>query len=330
MEDIQKEVEEVVVEGAETPDTSAEKKSVDSVKAAANGGKSASKRSGDNSNGQKTELDNKAKDAGTDEGKAVTSKTDLPGTSGYDKAAKYPSLKKEDTYGAELDALVESEATLSEEFKEKTAVIFEAALKTKLSEEIDRLEESYATQLAEEKTSIKEELTAKVDSYLDLVVESWMEENKLAVQNGLRAEIAENFMTKLKDVFTESYISVPAEKEDLVDGLVEQVEALETEVNSVTKTNMEISEELKAYKREMIIRESARGLADTQVEKLNSLVADIDFVAEDTFASKVKTIRESFFAEKAPAVIEESVEEETTQEVVTSSIMEAYVKALKK
>ena len=120
---------------------------------------------------------------------------------------------------AELDALVESEATLSDEFKAKTAVIFEAAVKSKLSEEVDRIESQYEQNLSEEVASIKSDLVEKVDSYLNYVVETWMEENKVAVQNGLRTEIAETFMNKMKDLFVESYIEVPESKVDLVDEL---------------------------------------------------------------------------------------------------------------
>ena len=127
---------------------------------------------------------------------------------------------------AELDALVESEATLSDEFKAKTAVIFEAAVKSKLSEEVDRIEAQYKEELAEEISSTKADLVEKVDSYLNYVVETWMEENKVAVQNGLRTEIAETFMERMKDLFTESYIDVPESKVDLVDELAEQVEEL--------------------------------------------------------------------------------------------------------
>ena len=134
-------------------------------------------------------------------------------------------------YQGELDALVESEATLSEEFKEKTTVIFEAAMKAKLAEEIEELEENYANELAEEIAATKSDLVEKVDSYLNYVVEQWMEDNKLAVQSGLRTEIAETFMNKLKDVFTESYIEVPESKIDLVDELSDQVEELEEALN---------------------------------------------------------------------------------------------------
>ena len=130
----------------------------------------------------------------------------------------------------DLSALVESEATLSDEFKQKAETIFETAIKSKLSEEIDRLEAKYDEELAEEIKSTKDGLVEKVDSYLNYVVENWMEENKLAVQSGLRTEIAEKFMNNLKDLFTESYIEVPETKVDLVDELAETVDELEVKL----------------------------------------------------------------------------------------------------
>ena len=231
---------------------------------------------------------------------------------------------------AELDALVESEATLSDEFKAKTAVIFEAAVKTKLSEEVDRIETEYQENLSEEVASIKSDLVEKVDSYLNYVVETWMEENKLAVQNGLRTEIAETFMNKMKDLFVESYIEVPESKVDLVDELAGQVEELEENLNTQTGTNIKLAEELETYKRDSIIAEAARGMAETQVEKLRGLVENVDFEDEESFASKVETIRESFFKqEKVESVSEITTEEpETTVEV--NGMMEQYLQAIKK
>ena len=233
---------------------------------------------------------------------------------------------------SELDKLVESEATLSEEFKEKTAVIFEAAVKSKLSEEVDRLEEQYKEELAEEVSSIKSDLIEKVDSYLNYVVESWMEENKVAVQNGLRTEIAETFMEKMKDLFTESYIDVPEAKVDLVDELAEQVSELEEKLNSTTGDAIKLAEELEVLKRDAIIAEAARGLADTQVEKLKGLVEDIDFDSEESFAKKVGIIIESHFAKKESSVVAEDVEveDDADQTVELSSSMDAYVNAIKK
>jgi len=231
---------------------------------------------------------------------------------------------------AELDALVESEATLSDEFKAKTATIFEAAVKTKVSEEIDRLEEQYKTELEEEVSSTKAELVEKVDSYLNYVVETWMTENQVAIQNGLRAEIAETFMEKLKGVFTESYIEVPESKVDLVDELAGQVEDLETRLNESTQKVIDTAGELEDYKREAIIREASRDLADTQVEKLKSLVEGFDF--DENFESKVKTIIESHFAKEVVETSDDTILEnnDADETVELSSDMEKYVSAIKK
>ncbi len=234
---------------------------------------------------------------------------------------------------SELDALVESEATLSEEFKEKTAVIFEAAVKSKLSEEVDRLESQYKEELAEEVSSIKGDLVEKVDSYLNYVVESWMEDNKVAVQNGLRTEIAETFMDKMKDLFTESYIEVPESKVDLVDELAEQVTELEEKLNSTTGNAIKLAEELEVMKRDSIIAEAAKGLADTQIEKLHGLIEGIEFDDEESFSKKVGIVVESHFsAQKETSVVSEDVEveDDADQTVELSSSMDAYVNAIKK
>ena len=216
----------------------------------------------------------------------------------------------------DLNALVESEATLSEEFKAKTAVIFEAAVKSKLSEEI---------------ATTKAELVEKVDSYLNYVVETWMEENKLAVQAGLRTEIAETFMTKLKDLFVESYVEVPESKVDLVDELSAANDELEEQLNGAVGKAIKLAEQLESYKREAIIREATRDLAETQVEKLNTLVESIDFEDEATFAAKVKTIKESYFTKKTAgsSIVEDTEEEEALHEDV-SDTMAQYLKAIRK
>jgi len=231
---------------------------------------------------------------------------------------------------AELDALVESEATLSDEFKAKTAVIFEAAVKTKLSEEVSRLEEQYKEELSEEVASIKNDMVQKVDSYLNYVVETWMEENKVAIQNGLRTEIAETFMNKMKDLFTESYIDVPESKVDLVDELAEQVEELEEKLNAQTGESIKLAEELETYKRNAIIAEASRGMAETQVEKLRGLVEGVDFDDAESFKSKVQTIKESFFKTDTPAARTDITAEEADAEVEVSSVMESYLAAIKK
>ena len=234
-------------------------------------------------------------------------------------------------YAGELDALVESEATLSEEFKEKTAVIFEAAMKSKLAESISELEENYAKELAEEVATTKADLVEKVDGYLNYVVEQWMEDNKLAVQTGLRTEIAETFMNKLKDVFTESYIEVPESKIDLVDELSEQVEELEEALNARTEEALEQAKTIEEMTRAAVIEAASKDLADTQAEKLAGLVEGIDFDDEETFAKKVAVVKEAHFA--APAV-ESTIAEETDEDAPTaeeiSETMATYLSAIRK
>lgn len=232
-------------------------------------------------------------------------------------------------FSQDLNALVESEATLSEEFKAKAEVIFEAAIKSKLSEEIDRLEAKYEEELAEEVSSTKSDLVEKVDSYLNYVVEQWMEDNQVAIERGLRTEIAEKFMVSLKDLFVESYIEVPESKVDLVDELAQEVEELEEQLNAQTGKAIMMAEELEVLKREQIIREATRDLAETQVEKLKDLVADVDFDDAETFATKVATVKESYFNKKA-TVSEEVVEDDGDFDVEISDSMSSYLSAIKK
>jgi len=242
-----------------------------------------------------------------------------------------PMVEYQADFSQDLDALIESEATLSEEFKAKTAVIFEAAIKSKLSEEIDRLEESYANELEEELSATKADLVEKVDSYLNYVVEGWMEENKLAVQSGLRTEIAEKFMTSLKDLFTESYIEVPESKVDLVDELAAEVEELEEALNGSMQKAIQVSEELEMMKRSEVIREASKDLAETQVEKLAKLVEDIDFEDTETFAEKVKVVKESYFKkETVESVIEETTEDDDGNIMESSTSMAQYINAIRK
>ena len=234
-------------------------------------------------------------------------------------------------FSGDLNALVESEATLSDGFKDKAATIFEAAVKSKLSEEISRIEESYSVELAEEIASTKSDLVEKIDSYLNYVVENWMKENQIAIQSGLRAEIAENFMNGLKDLFVESYVDVPEAKEDLVDDLAEQVEELETALNSQTAKNIEMTEELELFQRYEVIREHAHGLAETEVEKLAKLAEDLDYIDEETFSAKVKTIKDSYFTKEAkPLEVGADLVEETTADADISSSMDVYLQALRK
>ena len=229
----------------------------------------------------------------------------------------------------DLKALVNEEATLSDEFKQRAETIFESAINTKVNAEIDRLEEKYNEELSEEIESTKKDLVEKVDSYLNYVVEGWMEDNKLAIQNGLRTEIAEDFMNKLKDLFTESHIQVPEDKVDMVDELADNVDELETQLNDTIAKSVSMAEELELYKRESIIREATKDLAETQVEKLKGLAENVDFEDEDTFAQKVAQLKESYFA-KATKTQDEIVEDDDAPIVESTGSMDQYLKAIKK
>jgi len=235
-------------------------------------------------------------------------------------------------FEADLDALVSGDESLSEGFQEKAATIFEAAVKTKVSEEIDRLEGEYTQSLEEETATIRSELVEKVDGYLNYVVENWMEENRVAVENGLRTEIAESFMEALKGVFAEHYIEVPDSKADMVDDLAEQVQELEEHLTKATEDNIRLNESVAGFRRSEILAEASKDLAATEAEKLKALTEDVDFEDEATFTKKVATLKESYFAKPVTESVEEA-EIATNAEgeaIEVSPIMEKYLTALSK
>ena len=230
----------------------------------------------------------------------------------------------------DLKALVDSEATLSEGFKDKAEIIFEAALKSKISEHVERMEENYAEEIAEETNRIHTELVEKVDGYLNYVVESWMEENKLAIESGLRTEISESFMKQLHTVFTEHYIEVPESKIDLVDELATQKDELEEQVNTTVADNVSLKAQVEKLERAAIVTEASTGLSEAQTEKLKGLVEDIDADDNEAYAEKVAQIKESYFKAKVTATEEETIAEDNDQEVEVSDSMSVYLAALNK
>ena len=243
------------------------------------------------------------------------------------------SAKMEDAdFNEDLDLIVAEEATLSDGFRDKASAIFEAAYKSKVGAEIDRLEAEYAQNLESEVSDIQEGLVEKVDSYLNYVVEGWMKENEIAVQQGLRTEIAEQFMESLQTVFKEHYIEVPEGKADLIDDLADQVTELEEQLNKTTEDNIQLHEKAQSFERADIVRRQSSGLAVTEAEKLASLVEDIDFDDSETFEMKVKTIKESYFEKEIVQSVDEAdalVGEEESP-VETSSVMNAYTQAISK
>ena len=237
----------------------------------------------------------------------------------------------------DIDALVDGEE-LSEEFKSKASTIFEAAVHQKVMEvatvKVDELEKEFQADLQEEIISFRDELTEKVDGYLNYVVEEWMRENELALENSLRSEITEEFMGGLKNLFTEHYIEVPDEKVDIVENLFDKVEELEGQLNTQIEENVKTKDELNEYRKNKILEEVSSDLADTQSEKLKDLVEGVSFDETEDFESKVKTIKESYFPnqvkqdeniEQKDVVSEDSPSEEAPK---MNNIMEAYSQAI--
>ena len=231
----------------------------------------------------------------------------------------------------DLNALVSEQEDLSEEFKDRAAVIFEAAVKSKISEEIDRLEEQYKAELSEEVDQIKEGLVEKVDGYLTYVVEQWMTENKVAVEVGLRAEIAESFINGLKGLFEQHYVEVPEGKYDLVDDLASKVNELEEQLTKSVEDNIALSEKVQNLRRDQILSEATQGMVEIDAAKLKSLVEDVDFESEETFTKKVSIVKESYFKPTKAQVIDESTDVATDAKgtlVESSPLMSRYVTAL--
>jgi len=234
-------------------------------------------------------------------------------------------------FDEDLENIIKEEATLSEGFRGKAQAIFEAVLTSKLSQEIERLEGEYAQNLEEEVTDIQSSLVEKVDSYLNYVVENWMKENEVAVQNGLRTEIAEDFMTSLQSVFKEHYIEVPEGKVDLVDELNEQVNELEETLNKTTEDNIELHSKVQDFEKQEVVREASSGLAETEAEKLASLVEDIEFDNKESFEMKVKTVKESYFKQDSEESVDEVdslLGEDNVSEEAVSESMSRYTQAI--
>ena len=238
----------------------------------------------------------------------------------------------------DIDALVQGEQ-LSEEFKTKASTIFEAAVHQKVMEvatvKVDELEKEFQSDLQEEIVSFRDELTDKVDGYLNYVVEEWMRENEIALESSLRSEITEEFMGGLKNLFTEHYIDVPDEKVDIVEGLYDKVEELEEKLNSQVEENMKVKGELNEYRKDKILEEVCEDLADTQAEKMKTLVEGVNYENDsEDFENKVKTIKENYFPNQVKQdenVEQEDVTAENNSEetpVKMSNIMEAYSKAI--
>ena len=231
-----------------------------------------------------------------------------------------------------VDALMNGEGDLSEEFKRKAATVFEAAVKSKVREEVERLEEDYRKDLDENMVKTQEGLTEKVDNYLNYVVEEWTKENELAIERGLKGEIAEDFISGLKQLFEDHYIDVPDEKYDVLEAQSQKISELEAKLNEEVEKNIGFKNNNAKLVREQVISQCTGDLTEVEIEKFKSLTEDVDFTDEDSFRSKLDTLKESYFPKNKPTVTEttDDVETGNAQDIDTSSSMGAYMSAIGK
>jgi len=252
-------------------------------------------------------------------------KDDLMASYKMIQASHCESVKEEteaDLFADDLKVLADADQELTEDFKTKASILFEAAVPNKVQSIQEELEAQYAVDLQEEVTYVRESLVEKIDGYLSFVVESWIEENQEFVDNKLRTEITENFMHALQGVFTEHYIEVPESKVDLVDELAEQVTEIKESLANAEAEKSQLAEQVELLQREKIISEASADLASTQASKLSSLVEETEFVDAETFAAKVETIKEGFFNEstKTEEVLAESKTEDSAQTEVKTIV----------
>ena len=247
-----------------------------------------------------------------------------------DVIAEEPAEEAQETVievdlSADVAALTEGEE-LSEEFKEKAKTIFEAAVVSRINEELERMHEDYAKVLEEEIETVKSDLAEKVDEYLTYAVGQWMSKNELAIENGIKTEMAENMLTGLKQVFVENYIDLPEEKVDVVEEIQAQLDTMEAKLNESIEENVELSKSVGSYIKNGIVTEIAEGLSLSQREKLVSLAEAVEFENEESFRAKVSTLRESYFSTKPEATtVTEDVEVENAP---TGDAMAAYAQAI--
>ena len=230
----------------------------------------------------------------------------------------------------DVNALLEGEE-LSEEFQEKARTIFEAALRSKVSQIREAIEEQYAVALAEEVEEIKTELSERVDAYLEYVADEWMNENQLVVETGLKTEMTESFLQGMKNLFEEHYVSIPEDKYDVLESMVEKLDDMETKLNEQIEKNVSLNKRLAESVADGIFEQVAEGLADTQKDKLASLAESVEFESEEEYREKLETLKESYFPSR---VVSPSTKSDTLSEGVSVSpetytgSMAAYLKTL--
>ena len=229
-----------------------------------------------------------------------------------------------------LEALISGEGDLSEDFKRKAATVFEAAVKSKVRDEVSKIEDDYRKELDENINANKDELTTKVDTYLNYVCEEWTKENELAIERGLKGEIAEDFISGLKQLFEDHYIDVPNEKYDVLEAQSEKISQLEAKLNEAIEKNVSMKTDNAKLVREQVISEMSSDLAETEIEKFKSLTEDVDFEDEASYKEKLETLKENYFPKQKTVVAEtvDNVETGNAQDIDVSNSMTAYMSAI--
>ena len=226
----------------------------------------------------------------------------------HDMEEKKEMMKKK--MKEDVDALFADDSTISEEFKSKVSTIFEARVEDRVTQIEEEIESHYAGMLEEAVQTIKDDLTEKVDDYLNYVIEQWMEENQIAIESGLRSEMTEEFISGLRNLFAEHYIDVPAEKIDLVSELATKVEELESSLNEEIERGIQIKKSLIESHKTEVVHVVCEGLTATQVEKIKSLAESVEFSTEEEYKNKLETIRENYFPSGTKRADENQLHEE--------------------
>ena len=242
--------------------------------------------------------------------------------------AMMKKMKMKEKMKEDIDALFSDDDTISEELKGKVSTIFEARVNDRVSQIEEEIETQYAGMLEEAIEAVKSDLTEKVDDYLSYVVEQWMEENEIAIETGLRAELTEDFIGGLRNLFAEHYIDVPAEKVDLVDELAGKVEELESKLNEEIERGVSYAKALVESRKNEIARDVTEGLTDTQAEKIKSLAEGVEFSTEDEYKSKLDTIRENYFPSSTKKASGEQLNEQFEEEEAKKVIHDPFVAAV--
>ena len=247
----------------------------------------------------------------------------------FDDVEKEGETISEGEISEDIKAVL-SGADLDEDFQKKATTVFEAAVSAKVSEKVEALKETAARKISEELEGIKEEFAGRVENFLSYACEEWMTENELAVEAGLRSEVTEAFMEGLKKLFIESNINIPDESLDVVADMSEKLDEMETRLNEQIEKNVGLHEQVGNYRKNEILNEYSRGLAEVQKDKFTSLAEAVEFKSEETYREKLGQIKESYFGAKKPEVAEEISTDEPAKIETVSESMASYVQQLAK